>query len=434
MKLEDRLGYLKDLEKEIKKEREAILEALYLDLGKSMEEAYLSEYLMTLDELAYTIKNLPSWARVKRVPTPSHQFPSHGEIYRRPYGRVAVASPWNYPFILSMVPSIGALAGGNRLVLKTSSKSVFTSHVVKRILEKVYPPDWVQVYGTEEGDKDRFMEEDMDFLFFTGSTKVGREMARLAGEKMIPVVLELGGKSPVIVGKTKDLRTTARRIIWGKTLNAGQTCVAPDYCLVRRDLLAPLMEEMNQAILDFYGSAPLESPYLASIIDEGHYKRLVNLAKIQGIYREEDGSSLDLKLRPQVFTTSLASPFMEEEIFGPYLPVLPYDFLEEVEEIIGHHPNPLALYLFTEDKGEEDFVLDRISFGGGALNDTITHLSSVTLPFGGVGQSGLGAYHGKASFDTFTRPQSILRKSMNIDLSLRYPPYGNFDPRKFFKK
>ena len=434
MDINGRLEKLKKLRACMRQARPQILQALEKDLGKSMEEAYLSEYLMAMEELDYAIHNLPKWTRPKKKPTPYHQFPSKGEIHFRPYGRVAIAAPWNYPFLLAMAPTIGALGAGNRVVLKTSRKAPATSQVIQDLLGQVYDAQEVLVYGKDIQDRDRFLNEDMDFLFFTGSTKVGHKMAKLAGEKMIPCVLELGGKSPVIVTEPKNLKTAARRILWGKTLNAGQTCVAPDYCLVKRDLLDPLKREMNQAIQDFYGPNPLESPYLASIVDQDHFDRLLNLAKEEGIYREEDASRENLKFRPQVFETTPQSPFMGEEIFGPFLPMLPVDSLEDCQKIIQDHKNPLALYLFSKDQKEVDYVLDEIPFGGGALNDTLVHLSTVTLPFGGVGQSGMGSYHGKYSFDTFSRKVSFLRKSEAMDPSLRYPPYKGFDPRKFFKK
>lgn len=434
MNLKNRICKLKNLKKELQRSRQEILKALEADLGKSMEEAYLSEYLMTLEELDYTIAQVPKWARPDKKPTPYYQFPSKGEIHHRPYGRVAIAAPWNYPFLLAMVPTIGALGAGNRVVLKTSRKAPATSQVVRDILGRVYDPEEVLVYGLDPQDRARFMAEDMDFLFFTGSTRVGREMAKLAGEKMIPCVLELGGKSPVIVFGDQDLETTAKRIIWGKTLNAGQTCVAPDYCLVQKDLRDPLIQAMNQAIQDFYGPNPLESSYLASIIDRDHFHRLEDLAKAQGLDMEGKAWLQGLKFAPQVFPADPSSPFMEEEIFGPFLPVLTIDDLEDCQKIINLHPNPLALYLFSQEEKDLDYILDTIPFGGGAFNDTLTHLSTVTLPFGGVGQSGMGAYHGKYSFDTFSRKVSILKKSRKIDLDMRYPPYENFDPRKFFKK
>lgn len=429
-----RLSKLKALRREIRHSRDQVLQALNRDLGKCMEEAYLSEYMMVVDELDYTIHSLPQWMGPTYKPTPIHQFPSKGQVYYRPYGRVAIASPWNYPFLLAMVPAIGALAAGNRVVLKTSKKAYHTSLVVKEIFNRVYDQDQVLVYGTGDRDRDRFMEEDMDFLFFTGSTKVGRKMAKLAGEKMIPSILELGGKSPVILSQAKDLKQAARRIFWGKILNAGQTCVAPDYCLVRRPLLEPFLETIQEVERDFFPMGALDSPHLASIIDRDHYQGLEDLLKKEGIYRKDQVDPETLKFKPQVFQTDLDSPFMDQEIFGPFLPLLPFDDLAECKDIIDRHKNPLALYLFTEDEKEVTYILDHIAFGGGAINDTLTHLSTTTLPFGGVGESGMGVYHGRYSFESFSRKVSILRKSTKMDLAMRYPPYKNFDPRKLFKK
>lgn len=434
MDIRERLYKLENLSYTLINNREKILKALETDLGKSMEEAYLSEYLMVVEELAYTIKHLAKWAKKEKRLLPIYQQVGKGQIHYRPYGKVAIASPWNYPFLLAMAPAIGALAAGNTVVLKTSKKAPATSKIVKEIFGEVYAEDEVLVYGLGEGDRQRFMDEDMDFLFFTGSTKVGRQMARLAGEKMIPLVLELGGKSPVIVAEVRNLKTVARRIIWGKTLNAGQTCVAPDYLLVRKDLEEALKAEMNKAIEEFFGPNPLDSPHLSSIIDLDHFNRLASLLKGQGLYDKDLADSNKLKFVPRVFSTDLKSPFMEEEIFGPFLPILTFESLEECAEIIKVHKDPLALYLFTEDKEEIDFVLENISFGGGAINDTLVHLSIPSLPFGGVGASGQGSYHGKYSFETFSRKVSILKKSAKIDLPFRYPPYKGFDPRKFFKK
>lgn len=434
MDIRERLYKLENLSYSLRENREKILEALEADLGKSMEEAYLSEYLMVVEELAYTIKNLSKWAKKEKKILPIYQQVGKGEIHYRPYGKVAIASPWNYPFLLAMVPAIGALAAGNTVVLKTSKKAPATSKIVKEIFGEVYDEDQVLVYGLEEGDRQRFIDEDMDFLFFTGSTKVGRQMAKLAGEKMIPLVLELGGKSPVIVSEIKNLKTVARRIIWGKTLNAGQTCVAPDYLLVRRDLEEPLKVEMTKAIEEFFGSRPLESPYLSSIIDLDYFNRHVDLLKAQGIYDEGLADPKKLKFVPRVFSTDMTSPFMEEEIFGPFLPIISFETLEECADLIKVHKDPLALYLFTEDEDEVAYVLENISFGGGAINDTLVHLSVPSLPFGGLGPSGQGSYHGKYSFETFSRKVSILKKSSKIDLPFRYPPYKGFDPKKFFKK
>lgn len=434
MDLKERLYKLENLNFTIRKNREEILQALKADLGKSMEEAYLSEYLMVIEELSYAIKKLPKWAKKERKILPIYQQVGQGEIHYLPYGRVGIASPWNYPFLLAMAPAIGALAAGNTVVLKTSKKAPATSTIIKEIFAEVYKEEEVLVYGLEEGSRQRFMDEDIDFLFFTGSTKVGRQMAKLAGEKMIPLVLELGGKSPVIVSQGKNLKTVARRIIWGKTLNAGQTCVAPDYLLVRKNLEEPLKIEMTRAIEEFFGPNPLDSPHLSSIIDLDHFNRHVDLLKGQGIYEESLADSEKLKFVPRIFSTDMTSPFMEEEIFGPFLPVLAFDTLEECAEIIKVHKDPLALYLFTEDKEEISYVLENISFGGGAINDTLVHLSVPSLPFGGVGASGQGSYHGKYSFETFSRKVSILKKSTKIDLPFRYPPYKGFDPKKFFKK
>lgn len=428
---EMRIKKLKKLRAVLHCQREEILTALETDLGKSPTEGYLSEYYIVMDELDYLLKHLNRWMKPQRVPTPIVHFFSRSRIYRLPYGTVGIASPWNYPFQLAMIPAIGALAGGNRVILKTSRKTPETSKLVRELLGQVYSEEEVLVYGTEEEDRERFMKEDLDFLFFTGSTKVGRKMAKHAADLMIPAVLELGGKSPVIVTESGDPEVAAKRIVWGKLMNAGQTCVAPDYVLVPEGGEEELLHFLHQAMVHMYGEDPLNNSEYPMIIDEAAMERLTDLAEEEGIFRSGDRKGR--KLMPRFFLTHRDSPFMEEEIFGPYLPILTYADRSEAEEIIGEHPDPLAFYLFTKDKEEEAYWRNRFPYGGGCINDCLTHLANVHLPFGGVGESGMGRYHGRRTFETFTRETSILKKTFFPDLSLRYPSF-TVDMRKLLRK
>ena len=416
---------LRKLCNEIQEKQDVILEAIKKDLGKSEEEAYLTEYLMTKKECKTILRHLNRWRKPKRVSTSLIHFYSKSHIISMLYGKVGVVVPWNYPFQLAMIPSVEALAGGNTLVLKMSSKTPHTFEVVRDLFGKVYGPEEVKVLGKDDKDRERFFQEPLDFLFFTGSSKTGKEMAIYGAKHGIPVVLELGGKSPAIVCPSADIKITAKRILWGKITNAGQTCVAPDYVLVHHRVRDTLVEEMNKALKDMLGDHPLENPDYSKIIDLKRWDHLVSLAKEEGIFSKDDVDRKRRKIAPTIFTTTKDSPFMKEEIFGPFLPVLTWKEKEDAIAIINDHQNPLALYLFTKNKEDEKRFFHTIPFGGGCINDCLTHLANHHLPFGGIGESGQGRYHGKRGFQTFTYEKACLKKSFWPDIPLRYPPFRN---------
>ncbi|MDO5713993.1 MAG: aldehyde dehydrogenase family protein [Tissierellia bacterium] len=423
---------LRRLRESLEGKKEDIFIALEKDLGKSPSEAYLSEYLMTKTELDYILRHIKKWRRPKSVPTSILHFFSRSKIYSMPYGKVGIVVPWNYPFQLAMIPTIEALAGGNQIILKMSSKTPCTSQLVKEIFREVYTEDEVMVYGWNPGDKERFFQEDLDFLFFTGSTKTGRIMAEHGAKLGIPVVLELGGKSPAIVCSSANIKVTAKRILWGKLMNGGQTCVAPDYALVHHSIREEFINELDKAKIEMVGEEPLENPEYPKIIDDHSMKRLLALVWEEGIYGPIYVDEKERKMAPIFFETTVDSPFMKEEIFGPFLPILTWNHEEEVKEIIARHPNPLALYLFTKDQREEKIFFEDLNFGGGCINDCLTHLANHHLPFGGIGQSGQGRYHGKEGFETFTYQKSCLKKSFWPDIPLRYPPFK--DKEKWIRK
>lgn len=422
---------LKAFRSVLRNHREEILKALASDLGKPAQEAYMVEYFQVMEELDLILRKGKKWVSPKRVPTPLVHFYGSSKIHFLPYGTVAIASPWNYPFQLSLIPAIEALAAGNRVILKTSRKSPATSRLVKKLFGEVYEDDQVRVYGADVEDRERFLQERPDFLFFTGSSSVGRKMALHGVDLGIPYVLELGGKSPALLTTSADLQVSARRIVWGKLMNAGQTCVAPDYLLVPESRKEEVLSFLEKALVSFYGDSPERNPDYGCMIDEEALVRLESLARSQGIFQE--GDRVGRRLRPRFFFADLESPFMAEEIFGPYLPILTYTTFEEAAEIIEIHRNPLAFYLFTRKKEDEIFWRRRISFGGGCINDCMVHLANPALPFGGVGESGLGRYHGKEGVRTFCRKTSLLRRSFFPEFSLRYPPFKR-DLRRILRK
>lgn len=408
----------------VRQEEGAVLDALRADLGKSPFESYETEVGLVYGELRRAAKELPGWARPRRVPTPPVHFPSSSRIYREPYGVALIMSPWNYPFQLTLAPLVGAIAGGNCVVLKPSAYSPATSAVLAKVLRRCFDEEYVAVVEGGRADNQALLDEPFDTIFFTGSVAVGRYVMQQAAKHLTPVTLELGGKSPCLVFGDADLDLAARRIVWGKMLNAGQTCVAPDYLLVQRGLLAPLLERMKRVIAAFYGDAPLRSPDLPRMVNEKHFRRVLGYL---GDGRIEAGGRFDetgLRIEPTLLSgVDPASPVMQEEIFGPVLPALEFDGVGDAAALIAARPKPLALYLFTSSKTTEREILSRVSFGGGCVNDTVVHLSNSAMPFGGVGASGVGGYHGRWSFETFTHAKSVLKKSNRLDIRLRYPPY-----------
>lgn len=415
---------LKTLQKSIIAHESEIFDALKKDLNKSPFEAYETEVGITLQELQYVIKHVRSWAKPERVKTPLLHFKSTSFILSEPYGVVLIMSPWNYPLQLSIAPLIGSIAAGNCTLIKPSAYSPATSAVIAKIVRECFDEGFVAVIEGGREANQALLKEKFDYIFFTGSVEVGKTVMAAAAENLTPVTLELGGKSPCIVDCNTNLEITARRIVWGKCLNAGQTCVAPDYLLVHKDVKNDLLNSMKKYIAEFYGQHPHKSEDLPKIINRKHFdrvKELLNCGKtvVGGQYDEKT-----LKISPTILDdVSWDEPVMQEEIFGPVLPVLEFDDLSQVIETVNKRPKPLALYLFTTSKQTEKKILENIPFGGGCINDTIVHLATSYMPFGGVGESGMGGYHGRWSFDTFSHKKSILKKSNLIDIKLRYPPY-----------
>ena len=419
-----RMDALRKLKSAIKAHEQDILDALKQDLNKSAFEAYATELGIVYAELDDAIRHLPKWAGKKRVRTPIMHFKSSSYRVPEPYGVVLIMSPWNYPFQLAFAPLIGAVAAGNCAVVKPSSYSPHTSSLIAKILGGCFPKEYIAVIEGGREANQELLNQKFDYIFFTGSVSVGRTVMEAASRHLTPVTLELGGKSPCIVDKNVDLELAARRIIWGKCLNSGQTCVAPDYLLVHRDVKDRLIMAMEKAITEFFGDTPCRNPEYPRIINEKHFNRLKGLLSDGRILVGGDVNEATLQIAPTIVDqVSWESPVMQEEIFGPILPVLEFEGIHEVITAVNSRPKPLALYLFTNDKNVEKRIIKSISFGGGCINDTIVHLATSYMPFGGVGESGMGSYHGKWSFDTFTHYKSIMKKSIWPDIRLRYPPY-----------
>lgn len=419
-----RKKYLRKLGHAITIHENEILEALRKDLNKASFEAYCTEIGMVREELKTTIRKLERWSGPKRVSTSLMNVPSVSRIYSEPYGIVLILSPWNYPFQLALSPLVGAIAAGNCAVVKPSNYSPNTSKVIEMILSEVFPIEYVAVIQGGREANQSLLSQKFDYIFFTGSVAVGKTVMRAAAEHLTPVTLELGGKSPCIVDETANLELAARRIVWGKFINSGQTCVAPDYLLVQSSVKTELLSKMKKYIIQFYGADATKNENYPKIINEKHFNRLLSLMKGEEIVIGGHSSKETNQIVPTILDhVSWNSAIMKEEIFGPILPVMEFQHLEDIIPQINARPKPLALYYFTTNKANERKVIRNISYGGGCINDTVMHLASTHMPFGGVGDSGMGRYHGKYSFDTFTHKKSVLKKSLLIDIPLRYPPY-----------
>jgi len=441
-----RVAALQRLERWILAHDEDVLAALKADLNKARFESYATEVGAVLDELRFAAKRTRRWSRPQRVRGNLKNFPSSGRICPEPYGVALIMSPWNYPFFLTMGPLIAALAAGNCAVIKPSAYSAATSALLARLCAEVFDPAHVQVIQGGRDENRALLEQRYDIILFTGSKAVGKTVMEAASRHLTPVILELGGKSPCIVDETANIKLAARRIVWGKFINAGQTCVAPDYILAHASIKDRLLQELARCMREQFGEwgEPGEpgkaatpgtlgapgtpgkgegSPY-ARIINQKHFARLMSLLQGEHIHTGGGSNPDTLQIQPTLLDRAgWDSPIMTDEIFGPLLPVLAYTSLEEAVLAISARPKPLATYLFTASRHNREYVLSSLSFGGGCINDTVVHLSVPRLPFGGVGQSGMGCYHGKAGFDAFTHYRSVLLKSRRLDLPLRYPPY-----------
>ena len=430
-KLPERIDALKRLQASVKRHTEDIASALWEDLHKSAYEAYLTETGMVLRELKMLISNLKNWMRTENVCSPVFLFPSKSKIVKEPYGHTLILGPWNYPFQLIMIPLASAIAAGNVVALKPSADAPKTAEIINKIVSEVFDKGHARCFHGELEVSEFLLSQRFDYIFFTGSPRVGKIVMAAAANYLTPVTLELGGKSPCIVDETADIKTAARRIIWGKLVNAGQTCIAPDYLLVHKNVKKELLEHMVGYIKQFYGENPQESVDYARIVSAAALDRLVNLIKGEGIYFGGISDRESRYLSPTILNNvSDKSPIMQEEIFGPILPVLAVDNIEDAISYVQQHEKPLALYYFgNPEKGK--MVINQTSSGGACINDTILHIANSKLPFGGVGQSGMGSYHGRAGFETFTHRRSVIISRNRIDFSIKFPPYKNLSLLKW---
>ena len=399
-------------------------EALQKDLGKSRMESYMCEVGLTLSELTWMQRHLSSLSAEKRVPTPLAQFTARSFRSPSPYGTVLIMSPWNYPVLLTLEPLIDAIAAGNTAIVKPSAYAPSTCEVMKQIIEECYPQSYVAVVTGGRAENQTLLQQRFDMIFFTGGKTVGREVLRHAAEYLTPVTLELGGKSPCIVDSSAKIKLAARRIVFGKYLNCGQTCVAPDYVLCDKTIRDELVLAIQAEIRRQFGAAPLENPNYGKIVNRKHFERLLGLIDERKLVCGGQNNPDTLRIAPTVLTdVTWEDAIMGEEIFGPILPVLTFDTLEEAIQMVEARPHPLALYFFSENKTAQSQVLNCCRFGGGCINDTIIHLATSAMPFGGVGESGMGGYHGKAGFETFSHYRSIVDKKTWMDLPIRYQNY-----------
>ena len=426
-----RIAQLKKLYGAIKKYQNEINAALGADLGKSDYEGFMCESGLALTEIRYMIGHVAGLARKKRVKTPLAQFRSRS--YKQPmlYGNTLIMSPWNYPFLLTVEPLTDAIAAGNTAILKPSAYSPATGEIVKRIIEECFAPEYVAVVTGGRAENAALLEQKFDFVFFTGSGAVGKEVLRHTAEHLTPAVLELGGKSPCIVEESANIALAAKRIVFGKYLNCGQTCVAPDHILCHRSVKEELLTELARQIKGQYGSDPPENENYGKIINEKHFNRLCGLIDRDKVVIGGETDAARCRIAPTVMdNVTYADAVMGEEIFGPILPLLTYDDFDEMISAQKDLPKPLALYLFTSNKKHVKRVVTELSYGGGCINDVVIHLATSAMGFGGVGESGMGSYHGKAGFDAFSHYKSIVDKKTWPDLPMRYQPYKS----GFFKK
>ena len=418
-----RLRQLKTLRQAIIEHEAKIFEALKADLRKPVVEAYSSEILIVIKEIDYAIKRLKLWTKPKQAATSWQMFPSSAKSYPEPLGVVLIIGAWNYPVQLNILPLVGAIAAGNCAVIKPSEMAPHTSRVIAEIIEKHFAPEYITVVEGGVETSQKLLKEKFNHIFFTGGKAIGKIVMEEAAKHLTPVTLELGGKSPCIVDIESDLQISARRITWGKFFNAGQSCVAPDYLLVNKRIKENLLNNLEKCLKEFYGDRPASSPNYARIINQKHYERLVKF--LEGdIWIGGESNPDEYYIAPTVIdNVSWEDPVMEEEIFGPILPVIEYTDISEAIALINSRQKPLALYLFSKNKNLQKRVLQETSSGGVCINDTMKHLFVSSLPFGGVGESGIGSYHGKASFDTFSHYKSVLHRSFLFDLKLLYAPY-----------
>ncbi len=431
-----RKNTLHNLRKEILKREKDISHALFKDFRKSEFESYATEISIILAELDLAIKNIRSWAKPKTVIPTLLNFPSWSKIYKEPYGTVLILSPWNYPFQLAFSPLIGAISAGNTVVLKPSELTPNTSQIVAEITESVFDKNHVYTIQGDIEVAQELLEQRWDYIFFTGSVSVGKIIAKAAAKNLTPSTLELGGKSPCIIDSSANLKIAARRLVWGKFLNGGQTCIAPDYILIEDKIKNKFITYFKEELKIAYGENPKNSEDYPRIINNKNFHRLKNMLKDETLLIGGETDEKDLFIAPTLIDNpSLDSAVMKDEIFGPILPIISYDSEKEIDTIVSHFEKPLSFYVFTKNKVFAKKMIQNYSFGGGVLNDTIVHFANHRLPFGGVGNSGIGAYHGKESFYTFTHKKGITKRYYWLDLPIKYAPYkGKIGTIKFFLK
>ncbi|MEZ7497812.1 aldehyde dehydrogenase [Flavobacterium sp. Arc3] len=401
-----------------------IIKALYDDFKKPAFEAVLTETSYVISELKDTIKNLSKWAKPKRVFPSLLNFPSKDYIYKDPYGKVLIIAPWNYPFQLALCPLVSAVAAGNQVVLKPSELTLKTSAIIAEIIAKTFHVNHVEVIQGGVDVSKNLLSQRWDYIFFTGSVPVGKIVAQAAAQHLTPVTLELGGKNPCIIDETANLKLAAKRIVWGKFINAGQTCIAPDYIMIQKDMKSKFIDYMKEEITAAYSNKPEESPDFARIVNTKNWSRLTEMIDNDKVIFGGQTNESECYIAPTLIDESdVDSLVMKDEIFGPLLPILEYSSTADIHAVISKYEKPLSLYIFTENKSFANKIIQNYSFGGGCINDTVVHFSNKRLPFGGVGHSGIGAYHGSLSFDTFSHKKSIVKKANWLDLPMRYAPY-----------
>lgn len=422
--VEYRIKYLKKLHAVITKREQDVLDALKADLGKCDMEGYMCEVGLTLAELSHQIKHIRKWAKKKHYKTDLTNAVARSYSIREPYGVTLVMAPWNYPFMLTMEPALGAIAAGNTCVIKPSAYAPATSQIIAEIIKEAFPPEYATVVLGGRAENTALLEQRFDYIFFTGGVTVGKLVMEKAAAHLTPVTLELGGKSPCVIAKDANLKVAAKRVVFGKYLNCGQTCVAPDYMLIEESIRDEFVELLKKEIEAMYTADPLSNSAYGKIVNEKHFERIMGLICPEKVVCGGNGNAKTQQIAPTIMVDVTADDaVMQEEIFGPILPILTYKTLDEAEKFILEREKPLAFYLFTEDKSVQERFMSHISFGGGCINDTVMHLTSSEMGFGGVGNSGMGDYHGKKSFECFTHEKSILDKATWIDVPMRYQPH-----------
>lgn len=421
-----RVEQLEKLKFGILKYENEIIHALKVDLNKPEFEAYATEVGFVLESIGYFIKHVAKWSKDQTVKTPIHQGLSKAIIKNEPYGVVLIIAPFNYPFQLLIEPLIGAIAAGNTAIVKPSEYTPHVEAVIMKLIDELFEPQYIKCVSGGREITTELIHLPFDYIFFTGSVPVGKVVMRAAADHLVPVTLELGGKSPAIVHEDAHIEMAAKRIAWGKFMNAGQICVAPDYVYVHESIQDAFIEALQKVTLSFYGALPINSPDFCRIVNDRHFERLTGLIDHSKVVMGGQYDAKERYIAPTIMkSVTWTDAIMADEIFGPILPILTYSDLESVIETVNSKPKPLAFYVFSENESVQDYLMDQISFGGGCINDTISHVASAYMPFGGVGASGMGSYHGEESFKTFSHQKSILKKSTKFDLKLLYPPYKN---------